>query len=154
MVIYRIMIIGEYYSKLTNKKRVAMPKKFREQLGDELILTRGYENSLVLVDQTMWKRISSDIENGSFINSSIRNTTRFLIGGAVEVIPDQQGRFVIPDPLYNYASMKQPGEIVFVGLINWIEIWELDLWNSKLAELAKDSAKIADELTSSEKKNG
>ena len=115
------MIIGEYTNKISGKKRVAIPKKIRDQMRGEIILTRGYEGSLVLVDKEMWDGLGSEILNGSFINKNIRDTTRFLVGSAIEVEPDEQGRFVIPTNLFEYANLND--EIVFVGLINWVEIW-------------------------------
>lgn len=141
------MIIGEYRSKTNNKKRVAIPKKIREGFTEDIILTRGYEGSLVLVDKGMWERLASDVINGSFINQDIRDTTRFLIGGAVEAQPDSQGRIVIPDPLFEYAQLQS--DVVFVGLINWVEIWSLARWEERVEYFTKNSDKIAQKLLDS-----
>lgn len=138
------MIIGEYQSKVGEKKRVSIPKKFRNELGTDMILTRGYEESLVLVNKDMWSKIAGEVMDGSFINKNIRETSRFLIGSAVEVKADNQGRVVIPSSLYEYASIKE--ELVFIGLVNWVEIWEKSKWEEKLTYLAQNSDAIADEL--------
>ena len=124
------MIIGEYRNKITVGKRTALPKKFREQLGENLILTRGYENSLVIVDKDKWEKIAGEILNGSFINSNIRDTSRFLIGSATELDLDTQGRFIIPTPLFDYAQLSE--DIVFIGLVNWVEVWSTQLWEKRL----------------------
>lgn len=138
------MIIGEYQSKVGEKKRVSIPKKFRDELGTDMILTRGYEGSLVLVNKEMWTKIAGDVVNGSFINKNIRETSRFLIGSAIEVNADSQGRFVVPTGLFEYAEIKE--ELVFIGLINWVEIWEKSKWETKLQYLAQNSDEIAQEL--------
>jgi MraZ protein len=143
------MIIGEYQNRIGEKKRVALPKKFRAELGNSLILTRGYENCLVLVNTKMWESIASEVVNGSFINSKIRDTSRFLVGSAVEVQLDPQGRFVIPQPLFDHAKFED--EIVFIGLVNWIEIWNKKEWEAKLEGLKANSSEIADQLINSTK---
>ena len=138
------MIIGEYQSKIGEKKRVSLPKKFREELGEDIILTRGYEKSLILVNKGMWEKIAQDVINGSFINKNIRDTSRFLIGSAVEISLDKLGRFVIPNSLFQYAEIKT--DIVFLGLVNWIELWDKSKWEERVMYLNSNSDKIADEI--------
>ena len=135
------MLIGEYETKIGEKKRVAIPKKFRNELGSDLILTRGYEGTLVLVNKNMWEKIAQEVINGSFINKNIRDTTRFLVGSATEVEADGQGRIVIPNSLFKYGNFK--AEAVFVGLYNWIEIWDKEKWEERLNYLDKNSEEIA-----------
>src|SRR5689334_8081018 len=100
------MLIGEYQNKVGDRKRIALPKKLRDELGSDLILTRGYENSLVIVNKHLWENLSKDIISGSFINTDIRDTSRFLIGSATEIDLDEQGRFVLPQALFDYAQLK------------------------------------------------
>lgn len=139
------MIIGEYQTKVSDKKRIAIPKKFREEIGENLILTRGYENCLVLVSKKQWENIASEVLNGSFINRNIRDTSRFLVGSANEVSPDSQGRIVIPQPLLNHSKIS--GEVTFLGLGNWIEIWAKEEWEKRLEFLEKNGDQIAQEIS-------
>ena len=139
------MIIGEYQSKIGEKKRVSLPKKFREELGNELILTRGYEQALIIVNEKMWKKVATEVMNGSFINKDIRDTSRFLVGGAKEISVDTQGRFVIPEALFDHAQLKK--DVVFIGLINWIEIWDNGMWQERLAYLKEHGEEIAQEIS-------
>lgn len=138
------MIIGEYKSTIGDKKRVSLPKKFREQLGEEIILTRGYEDSLILVNKGMWERIAKDVIGGSFINKNVRDTSRFLIGGAIEISIDKLGRFLIPESLFQHAGLKK--EVVFLGLINWIEVWDKEKWDKRVEYLKTHGDEIADEI--------
>lgn len=139
------MLVGEYRGKLSSKKRTSLPKKFRDELGEDIILTRGYENALILVNQNMWQNIAKDVVNGSFINKNIRDTSRFLVGSASEISTDKLGRFIIPQALFDHAQLKT--DIVFIGLVNWIEIWDKDKWQERLDYLRKNSDEIAQELT-------
>ena len=138
------MIIGEYKSRIGEKKRVSLPKRFRDELGEEIILTRGYEDSLILVNKQMWEKIAKDVINGSFINKNVRDTSRFLIGSAVEISLDELGRFVIPQSLFKHANLNN--EIVFIGLINWIEIWDKSKWEKRVEYLKTHREEIAQEI--------
>jgi MraZ protein len=145
------MLIGEYHGKLSNKKRTSLPKKFRNELGENIILTRGYEDALILVNQDMWQKIAKEVIDGSFINKNIRDTSRFLVGSATEVQIDKQGRFIIPQSLFDHAQLKE--DIVFIGLVNWIEIWEESKWKERLQYLKQHGEDIAQELTKMTEKN-
>lgn len=139
------MIIGEYRNRIGEKKRVSLPKKFRDELGEEIILTRGYEDSLILVNKQMWSNVAKEVMNGSFINKNIRDTSRFLVGGAVEITVDKQGRFLIPEALFEHASLNN--DIVFIGLINWVEIWDKQKWEERLSYLKDNGEDIANEIS-------
>jgi MraZ protein len=139
------MIIGEYKSKVGEKKRVSLPKRFREELGEDLILTRGYENALVLVNKNMWQKVAQEVMNGSFTNKDIRDTSRFLVGGAKEIDLDNQGRFIIPQTLFEHAKLKT--NIVFIGLVNWVEIWDEESWQERVKYLQEHGEEIAQEIS-------
>lgn len=138
------MIIGEYRSKIGDKKRVSLPKRFRDELGEEIILTRGYEDALILVNKGMWEKIAKDVIGGSFINKNVRDTSRFLIGGAIEISIDKQGRFLIPDSLFDHAGLSK--DVVFIGLINWIEVWDREKWDKRVEYLKANGDEIANEI--------
>lgn len=138
------MIIGEYKSRIGEKKRVSLPAKFREEIGDDLILTRGYEEALILVNKRMWKKVAKEVMNGSFTNKNIRDTSRFLVGSAKEIETDSQGRFVIPEALFIHAGLDK--ELVFIGLVNWIEIWDANKWSKRVEYLQKHGDEIAQEI--------
>lgn len=138
------MIIGEYWQKVGNKKRIAIPSELRKELGSRLYITRGYESSLVIVGQKQWDSLISEVKSGSIINNLVRDTARILVGSAKVFVPDAQGRFVVPDGLFEYAQMTQ--KVVFVGLINWVEIWSEENWNKRLKYLEKNGSEIAQKL--------
>jgi len=139
------MLIGEYTSKVGEKKRVSLPSKFKEELGNNLILTRGYEDALIIVNKKLWETIASEVINGSFTDKNIRDTSRFLVGGAKEIDLDSQGRFVIPQSLFTHADLRD--EIVFVGLVNWVEVWDKEKWKKRMEYLKKNSDQIAQEIS-------
>lgn len=146
------MLIGEFSTKLTEGQRLAFPKKFRDELGDSLIITRGYEGCLVVVNKKNFEKLTAGLASKPFIQGEVRETTRFLYSGAAELSLDDQGRFVIPINLRQEANIKT--DVVFLGLNSWVEVWDLDKWKKHSQILAKNSSEIADRLTWLEKEKG
>jgi len=138
------MLLGQYRSKVSSKGRVSFPKKFREEIGDKLVVTMGYEGSLIIVSQENWKALIEGTENKPFIFDSARDTNRFLLGGASEVELDEQGRFVIPPYLREYAKLSD--EAVFLGLNKYIELWDSRLWAEHQKYLEEHIGQIAEKL--------
>ena len=145
------MLLGEVVYKVGQKHRLALPKKFRQILGDRLIVTRGYEGCLVIVSEAEWQPLIAEVDNASFLDINARASARFLLGGANELVLDSQGRFVVPEALYNYAGLGD--EVVFVGLGKWIEVWDATRWQSIQQQLANDGSAIAQKLSASANKN-
>lgn len=144
------MLIGQYSTKVGLKKRIAVPKKFREELGDDLIVTRGYEGCLVVVDRDRWEQITKEVSAGTFIDKKVRDSSRFLMAGAHEIQLDDQGRFVMPSGLYDYAGLA--GEAYFIGLGNWVEIWSETAWKENETYVRANGGKVAQELAETSKK--
>lgn len=143
------MLIGQYEGKIDTKGRTAFPKKFREILGDKLIVTLGYENSLIVVSEENWKALLEGTEGRPFIDSSTRETQRFLLGGASNVELDSKGRFVLPSYLREFGEIET--EVVFIGLSRYVEIWDKNKWEEYRAGLEKNIATISQRLANEEK---
>lgn len=145
------MLIGQYHSKVNLKGRVAFPKKFREELGDRLVVTMGYEGSLIIVSSDGWRTLIEGTENKPFIFGSARDTNRFLLGGATEVELDSQGRFVVPPYLREYGKLGE--EVVFLGLNKYVEVWDKKHWQEYQKYLDEHIGKIAEKLGQVDLKN-
>ena len=138
------MLIGEYYSKIGDKNRTALPKNLRDDLEGSIYITRGYEKALIILDEARWQRLLQIVETKPFLNRTVRDTKRFLAGGARKLDLDAQGRFIIPENLIEYGNIKK--DLVFVGIVDWIELWDLDMWKIKINDLSENSAEIAEKL--------
>ncbi len=144
------MVLGQYESSIGEKNRIGFPKKFREQFGDKLIITFGYENSLIIVSEEGWKSLLEGTEGKPFIHSEARDTQRFLLGGATSVELDSKGRFVIPAYLRDFGKIQN--EVVFLGIDRYVELWDKKRWEEYRKNLEKNIESIARKLTESEKK--
>lgn len=138
------MLLGQFAVKVGEKGRIAFPKKFREVLGDQLIVTYGFENSLIVVSLKNWKSLLEGTEDKPFLLSGARDTQRFLLGGATEVWLDNQGRFVLPQYLREFAKVSE--EVVFVGLHRYIEVWDKKRWIEYQDKTHKNIERVAEEL--------
>ncbi len=138
------MILGNYQAKINYKGRTAVPSKYRQELTKKVVVGQWYENCLVIISQQQWQKLLKDIEEKPFITAPSRETDRFLVGGAFEVELDSQGRFVIPPSLRQYAGLKE--EVVFVGLLNRVEIWDKANWEKHQKYLDEHAEEIAESL--------
>lgn len=146
------MLIGQYEGKIDSKGRSAFPKKFREILGDKLIITQGYENSLIVVSEKNWKALLEGTQGRPFIQSETRETQRFLLGGASNIELDSKGRFILPSYLREFGKVKE--NVVFIGLSRYVEIWDKDRWIEYSKNLEKNIDTISQRLVESERKKG
>jgi MraZ protein len=138
------MLLGQYESKIGDKHQVGLPKKFREVLGERLIITKGFENCLIIVSENKWETLLEGTEGKPFISKSAREMQRFLLGNASFVDLDQKGRFVVPEYLRVFAQMTN--EIVFVGVSRFVELWDRISWEDHQKELSSKIETIAEKL--------
>jgi len=138
------MLIGQHCSKVSLKGRVAFPKKFRDQMGDKLVVTRGYEGCLIVVSMSEWRILLEGTESKPFIFEAARDTLRFLLGNAAEIELDAQGRFVLPAHLRHYSEIGL--EAVFLGLQRYVEIWDKKRWTDHQNYLSKNIKQISERL--------
>lgn len=145
------MLLGSYETKLTDKNRIAVPSKLRTELEDNLILARGYEGCVLLLDKARWDQLLNLIGKEPILNMSVRDTFRFIIAGAFEVDLDKQGRLVVPQSLKDFAQIGT--DVVFLGMKDWVEIWDLSRWQERLGEITKNADDIAEKLMKLNKRN-
>ncbi len=129
------MLVGSYQAVLSDARRVAVPKKFITELGDNPIIAKWYEDCLIIVPKSFWDSLSKRLVGGRrAIDLGVRDIERFILGSAFELEPDGQGRIIIPELLANYAKFDK--DLVFVGLMDRVEIWPKKVWDEKSETLA------------------
>ena len=138
------MLIGQYEAKIDKKGRTAIPKKFREILGNNIIVTLGYESSLIVVSQSQWQALLEGTAGRPFIEYETRETQRFLLGGASSLELDNKGRLILPSYLREFAKIEE--EIVFLGLSRYVEIWDKKRWEEYRGHLEKNIERISSRL--------
>ncbi len=137
-------LLGQYEVSVGEKGRIALPSKVRKELGEKVIITYGFEKSLMVVSEQNWVRLVGELKNSSLFASNARDTKRFLFGGAVLVTLDKQGRFLLPEYLRRYAGIAE--DVVFIGLESYAELWDKKKWEAHTKRLEGEIEKIADSL--------
>ena len=99
------MLIGQYEHTIDIKKRLALPAKFRGELGDKIIITRGIEGCLAVYTEAEWKIMSDKLGALTISQAEARSFTRMILAGAMEVSLDKLGRILVPDYLKEYAGL-------------------------------------------------
>ncbi|MDQ5902237.1 MAG: transcriptional regulator MraZ [Patescibacteria group bacterium] len=138
------MFIGEYSHSVDPKKRLALPSKFRGELGNRVVVTRGLDRCLFVYPMKVWEEIASKLGNLPVGESGTRSFIRLMLSGAVDTELDSQGRVLLPEYLKNDAGLKK--EVTIVGIYNRLEIWDEDAWKKYKQNAEKNTGKIAEEL--------
>ncbi|HEY4551049.1 MAG TPA: division/cell wall cluster transcriptional repressor MraZ [Bacillus sp. (in: firmicutes)] len=138
------MFLGEYHHNVDTKGRLIVPAKFRDDLGEMFVLTRGLDQCLFGYPLNEWKIIEDKLKGLPMTKKDARAFTRFFFSGATECEIDKQGRINISSPLLNYAKIEK--ECVILGVSNRIEIWSQDIWNDYFSESADSFAEIAENM--------
>ena len=120
------MLMGEFHHNIDDKGRLIIPSKFRYELGEKFVVTRGLENCLFVYSLDEWSKIVHKLKTLPFTNKDARNFTRFFLSGAVECEFDRQGRINITSPLVSYADITK--ECVIIGANDRLEIWSKESW--------------------------
>lgn len=139
-----VMLLGTYTPKIDAKGRMALPAKFRTQLGPGLIMARGQERCVYLFPQAEFRRVAMQIQHTSLGNKAAREYLRVLLSGAVDQTPDKQGRVLVPQMLRDYAKLG--GDIVVIGVGTRAEIWDKKAWEQYLADNEQGYSDIADDV--------
>ena len=131
------MFLGEYQPSIDEKGRLALPKKLREQIkGGEVILSRGFETSILGYDKAEWEEEAFKQIDSPISDSRARHLKQYMYSGAAEVSFDEQGRFVIPPNLRSYAQIED--EVTVIGAGDHFEIWETSRWRKHLAQIEEE----------------
>ena len=121
------MFMGEHNHTVDAKGRVIIPAKFREELGDEFVLTLGLDGCLFVYPNDEWLNFVNDLK-GLPGSKEARQLQRYFMAGAASCEVDKQGRFLIPQKLREHAGLDK--DLVLVGVLNKIEIWSKERWES------------------------
>ena len=138
------MFMGEYHHTIDEKGRIIIPSKFREDLGEKFIITRGIENCLFVYSLSSWEKITNKLEALPFTKKDARQFVRFFLSGATTAEFDKQGRVNITSPLISYANLQK--DCVVIGTGDRLEIWSQEDWNAFFESASSNMSDIAENL--------
>jgi MraZ protein len=121
------MFLGEYTHSIDEKGRFTIPAKFRGELAAGLVVTRGLDKNLLVFAMSEWDDLAQKIARIPISDRSARAFSRRVFSGAVDLVPDKQGRILLPTTLREFANLGD--EAVIIGMYNYAEIWNVEAWN-------------------------
>ena len=142
------MFYGEYLHSIDRKGRLILPARFREVCKEngieKFFLTRGLDKCIFMFSSDEWRLQEQKFKNLSFTKQESRSFNRLFFSGAVDVIPDRQGRFIIPQYLKDFANIKR--ETVIIGISNRVEIWDSKSWQEFYTNSNESFERIAENM--------
>jgi MraZ protein len=138
------VFLGRHAHNLDAKGRLAIPARFREELAEGLVLTRGIDRCLALYPLAAWRPLAEKLAALPMTDADVRNFRRLVFAEAVDLTLDAQGRVLVPPDLRRYAEIER--EALVVGVDTSIEIWSPQRWAAVEASLDTDGVEIAQQL--------
>lgn len=138
------MFMGEFNNKLDAKGRMIVPSKFREDLSEQFVITRGLDKCLFGYTHEEWSRIEEKMKSLPMTKRDARKFMRLFFSGATAVEVDKQGRINIPQNLRTYAGLSK--DCTIIGVSSRIEIWDSEEWSDFYSDSEENFEDIAEEL--------
>lgn len=138
------MLIGEHTHRLDPKKRLAIPAKFRKELGNKAVITKGLDQCLVVYPLSEWEKVAESLSRLPTGQSESRSFVRDFFSGASDVEMDTLGRILIPDYLKKIAGLRE--KVVILGVYKRLEIWDEEKWNEYKSHVEKQTDVLAEKL--------
>ncbi|MFD2759027.1 division/cell wall cluster transcriptional repressor MraZ [Gulosibacter faecalis] len=138
------MFLGTYSPKLDEKGRLILPAKFREQLAEGVVLTRGQERCIYVFSNAEFEGFHDRIRQAPVTSKQARDYLRLLLSGAHAEVPDKQGRVTLPQQLRQYAGLDR--ELAVIGAGSRAEIWDAEAWNNYVTANEAAFSETAEEV--------
>ncbi len=138
------MFLGEYDHTIDDKGRLAVPARFRDQLSEGIVVTRGFDPCLIGFPRPYWERLAQRVSALPFGQTGAREIQRRLFAGAADLTLDRQGRILIPQNLRDFAGLGE--QVIVAGLNEYFEIWAGERWQTVLTTMDSDPDTFAERL--------
>ena len=122
------MFMGEYNHTIDAKGRLIIPSRFRDELGDSFVLTKGLDGCLSIYPKGEWEEFEKKLRSLPLTSKNARTFTRFFVSGATSCDLDRQGRILVPATLREYADLEK--DVILAGNLDRIEIWSKARWSA------------------------
>jgi MraZ protein len=123
-----VLLTGTYPRSLDEKKRVALPRRIREILGEPatLYITPGPDQSLWLYTQGALERLAERLDTAPATDAEARVFRRLYFAQTEAVDLDKAGRILVPERLVQFAGLSQ--EVILIGVRDHLELWDASRW--------------------------
>jgi len=138
------VFLGTHTPRLDDKGRLILPAKFRDELAEGLVVTKGQERCLYVWPLAEFSRITDEMRQAPVTSKAARDYMRVLFAGASDEVPDKQGRITIPPALRGYAGLER--DCVVIGANSRVEVWDSQAWDRYLSEQEQAFSELSEEV--------
>lgn len=138
------MFIGEFQHSIDNKGRLIIPSKFRDDLGERFVLTKGLDNCLFVYPILEWRNFEEKLKTLPLTSKDARAFVRFFFSGATECELDKQGRILLPSNLREHSKIEK--DAVIIGVSTRVEIWSKEEWDKYNSDTSMGYDAIAEKM--------
>lgn len=138
------LFLGTHQPRLDDKGRLFLPAKFRDDLAEGLVITRGQERCLYVFPVAEFTRLYEQMRQAPVTSKAARDYQRVFLSGASSETPDKQGRVTVPPPLREYAGLTR--DCVVIGAGSRLELWDAQAWDAYLADRESAFSDLSEEV--------
>jgi MraZ protein len=138
------VFLGTHEPRLDEKGRLILPARFRDDLAEGLVITKGQERCLYVFPRAEFASMTERMAQAPVTSKAGRDYMRVLFAGASDEVPDRQGRVVIPSGLRTYAGLDR--DVVVIGANTRLEVWDRTTWETYLAQQEPSFADLSEEV--------
>jgi len=138
------VFLGTHQPRLDDKGRLFLPAKYREELAEGLVITKGQERCLYVFPVEEFQRITEALSTAPVTAKAVRDYSRVFFASASDEKPDKQGRITIPQGLRHYAGLQR--DCVVIGANTRLEIWDAQSWDTYLNAQEQAFADLSEEV--------
>ncbi|MBG0787694.1 division/cell wall cluster transcriptional repressor MraZ [Chloroflexota bacterium] len=127
------MFLGQYEHNIDEKGRITIPAEFREELGDCVVITQGYDGNLQALPLELYELLAERIRGISILDPDSRRLRRIFFSYAKKIEFDKAGRVLLPAFLRDTANLKE--NAILVGNGEYFELWSPENWQVQQTSL-------------------
>ncbi len=138
------MFLGTHTPRLDEKGRLILPAKYRDELAEGVVITKGQERCLYVFPLEEFGRVTEAMRTAPVTRKDLRDYSRVLFASAFDEVPDKQGRITVPPSLRTYAGLER--DCVVIGANTRMEIWDAGAWETYLASQEEAFSEASQEV--------
>lgn len=138
------MFLGTHTPRLDEKGRLFLPARFRDELAEGVVITKGQERCLYVFRRADFTAHGAALAGAPLTGKTVRDYSRIFFSSAFDDAPDRQGRVTVPAALRAYAGLQR--DCVVIGANTRLEIWDAEAWRAYEQEQEPAFAEQAEEV--------
>ena len=138
------MFLGTHTPRLDEKGRLILPAKYRDELAEGVVITKGQERCLYVWPLAEFTRVTTAMRDAQMSGKTLRDHSRVLFASASDEVPDKQGRITVPPGLRQYAGLDR--DCVVIGANTRMEIWDAAAWETYLETQEESFSDASEEV--------